>query len=457
MQKVLDVIAKNQDRYLEELYEVLRIQSVSADPARAGEVRRCGQWFVDRLTRAGLENVRLMETGGHPAVYADWLHAPGKPTVMVYGHYDVQPEDPTDKWTTPPFEPTVRDGVMYGRGTSDDKAQVMTHVAALEAWLEANGALPLNVKVFIEGEEEGGAGGTHEFVRKNRELLACDAVAVSDTAWHSPEHPTVVYALRGMCYMEVKVKGPSRDLHSGVYGGIVQNPLNALAKIIAALQDEHGRVTVPGFYDDVVPLTDAERAEFATVAPTEERICADLGVPATWGEEGYTPTERNWARPSFDVHGVWGGFSGEGSKTVIASEGGFKVSTRLVANQDGKKVFEAFKAHVARICPPGVTAEVKFLHAATPVMVPTSSPFMAAGQRAFESAFGRRPTLVREGASIPITATFLEALKAPSIMVGYGLPGDNIHSPNENFRIEHFRKGIVCGAWLLDEFSRVEP
>ena len=456
MKDILEYAAKNHDRFLAELFDLLRIQSVSQDSKRTGEVRRAGQWVVDYLKRIGFENATLMETGGHPAVFASWLHAPGKPTVMVYGHYDVQPEDPLDKWETAPFEPTVRGEFVFGRGTSDDKAQFLTHLYALEAWLKVRGTLPLNVKVFIEGEEEGGAGMTHDFVRNHKELLACDAVAISDTAWHSLEHPTIVYALRGMCYMQVEVKGPDRDLHSGVFGGQLQNPLNAMAKLINDLQDRDGRVTVPGFYDDVVPLSDGEKAEFAVVATPDAQLAASLGVKELWGEKGYTPTERNWARPSFDVHGVWGGFTGEGSKTVIAAEGGFKVSTRLVANQDPKKVFAAFKAHIEHLCPPGVTVEVKFLHGATPVMVPVSSPFIRAGQNAFESAFGKRPLLVREGASIPITAVFLESLHAPSIMVGYGLNEDNIHSPNEKFRLEHFRKGIICGAHLLDEFSRVE-
>lgn len=455
MNDVLEYVAANQERFLSDLFELLRIQSVSQDPKRASEVRRCGQWVVDFCRRIGLENARLLETGGHPAVYADFLHAPDRPTILVYGHYDVQPEDPVEKWDTPPFEPTIRDGFICGRGTSDDKAQFMTHLFAIEAWLAMTRSLPVNVKVFIEGEEEGGAGMTHDFVRNNKEMLACDAVAISDTAWHSIEHPTMVYALRGMCYMQVEIRGPNRDLHSGVFGGMVQNPLNAMAKIIAALQDKDGRVTVPGFYDDVVPLTEEEKREFATVATPDEKLMADLGVPALWGEKGFTSTERNWGRPSFDVHGVWGGFSGEGSKTVIPAECGFKVSSRLVANQDPKKVFMAFKKHIENICPPGVRVEVKFLHGATPVMVPVNSPFIKAGQNAFEAAFGKRPVLVREGASIPITAVFLEALKAPSIMVGFGLNEDNIHSPNEKFRLEHFRKGIICGVHLLEEFSKV--
>ncbi len=457
MQRVLEQVAGNHERHIEQLFELLRIQSVSADPARAGEVRRAGQWVADFCTRAGLEHVAVMETGGHPAVYADWLHADGAPTVLVYGHYDVQPEDPIDKWVIQPkpFEPVVKDGQIWGRGTSDDKAQMMTHLFAIEAWMRVHGRLPCNVKVFIEGEEEGGTGGTHDFVRAHRDLLACDAVALSDTSWFTPEQPTIVYALRGIAYFQVDVKGPARDLHSGVYGGMVRNPLNAIGQVIAAMQDAHGRVTVPGFYDDVAVLTDAEKAEFAKVAVPDEDRKKDLGVPELWGEEGWTSLERNWGRPSFDVHGIWGGFSGEGSKTVIASEGGFKFSCRLVANQDPEKVARLFQEWLPTIAPSGTQVKVTYLHGGTPVMVPVDSPFLRAGQDAVEAAFGRRPVLVREGASIPITAVFLEALHAPSIMVGFGLDSDNIHGPDEHFPIEHFRKGIVACVHLFDAFAKV--
>lgn len=455
MEKVLAYVAANQDRYLSQLFELLRIESVSADPAREGEVRRAGQWVADFLAQAGFARVEVMETGGHPAVYGEWLGAPGAPTVLVYGHYDVQPEDPRDKWTVRPFDPVVKDGNIWGRGTSDDKAQFMTHLFAMEAWLKVEGRLPCNVKVFIEGEEEGGKGGTHDFVRAHTDLLACDAVAVSDTAWHAPDLPTIVYALRGIAYFQVDVKGPDRDLHSGVYGGIVHNPLNAIGRIIAGMQDAAGRITAPGFYDDVVPLSDAEKAEFAKVAPPDAETCADLHVGGLWGEAGYTATERNWGRPSFDVHGIWGGFTGAGSKTVIASEGGFKFSCRLVANQDPAKIGALLEQYLPTLVPAGVTVKVTYLHGGTPVMVTTDSPFLAAAQDAVQTAFGTRPVLVREGASIPITAVFLESLKAPAILVGYGLNSDNIHSPDEKFPLEHFRKGIACGVHLYDRFAQV--
>jgi len=452
---VLEYVKQNQDRFLAELFDWLRIPSVSALPEHNDDVRKAGLWVVDKLNSIGFENVGLKETTGHPAVYGEWLHAPGKPTILVYGHYDVQPVDPIDQWVAQPFEPVIKNGFIYGRGTSDDKGQVATHLFALESILKVHGSLPCNVKVFIEGEEEGGTGGTEAFVVANRDLLACDAVAISDTGWYAPDLPTIVYALRGMAYFQVDVFGPNRDLHSGSYGGMVQNPLNAIGKLIAALQDVDGRITVPGYYDDVAILSEVEKAEFRKVETPESEVAADLGVPALWGEKGFSAIERNWARPSFDVHGIWGGFSGEGAKTVIASRGGFKFSSRIVANQDPERVAMAFKAHLQNLCPPGVTIDVKYLHGATPVMVPVDSPFIVAGQNAIEQVFGKRPVLVREGASIPITATFLTALNAPSIMVGYGLLEDNIHSPNEKLKLDHFQKGIECGVVLYDEFSRV--
>ncbi|HOD08439.1 MAG TPA: dipeptidase [Myxococcota bacterium] len=452
---VLEYVKQNQDRFLAELFDWLRIPSVSALPEHNDDVRKAGLWVVDKLNSIGFENVGLKETTGHPAVYGEWLHAPGKPTILVYGHYDVQPVDPIDQWVAQPFEPVIKNGFIYGRGTSDDKGQVATHLFALESILKVHGSLPCNVKVFIEGEEEGGTGGTEAFVLANRDLLACDAVAISDTGWYAPDLPTIVYALRGMAYFQVDVFGPNRDLHSGSYGGMVQNPLNAIGKLIAALQDVDGRITVPGYYDDVAILSEVEKAEFRKVETPESEVAADLGVPALWGEKGFSAIERNWARPSFDVHGIWGGFSGEGAKTVIASRGGFKFSSRIVANQDPERVAMAFKAHLQNLCPPGVTIDVKYLHGATPVMVPVDSPFIVAGQNAIEQVFGKRPVLVREGASIPITATFLTALNAPSIMVGYGLLEDNIHSPNEKLKLDHFQKGIECGVVLYDEFSRV--
>lgn len=454
MQKVIEFIKKNEKRYVEEMIDWLKIESISSDSTKNADTRRAAEWCVEHLKRAGIENVKLIETGGHPVVYGDWLHAKGKPTILVYGHYDVQPVDPLNLWHTPPFEPTIKEGKIYARGTSDDKGQMLTHVFALEALMKQNGELPVNVKFFIEGEEEAGSEHTAPFVTQNADLLSCDAVAISDTAWHSRDIPTIVYALRGLCYMECTVKGPNRDLHSGVYGGKVQNPLNAMARIIAKLQDENGVVQIPGFYDDVVPLSAAEKKEFAAIGDHDRELMKELGVGALWGEKGYTSLERNWGRPSMDINGLWGGFSGEGAKTVIASHGGFKVSTRLVANQKPEKIKVQFEKFVRDVAPPGVTVEFEYHHGGEPVLVPIESPYIKAAVVAFTSAFGKKPTLVREGASIPITATFVKALKAAPVMVGFGLPDDNIHSANEKLDLDNFHKGIICNAMLFQEFAK---
>jgi acetylornithine deacetylase/succinyl-diaminopimelate desuccinylase-like protein len=453
MEKVLAYIEANRQQFLDETIELLKIPSISADSTKNGETRKAAEWIAAKLNTIGIDNVQLIETGGHPVVYGDWLHAEGKPTILVYGHYDVQPVDPVNLWHSPPFEPVIKDGFLYGRGTSDDKGQLMTHVFALEALMKETGELPVNVKFFIEGEEEAGSEHTAPFVRANRELLSCDAVVISDTAWHSAHMPTIVYALRGLCYMEFIVKGPNRDLHSGMYGGMIQNPLNAVGQIIAGLQDENGVIRIPGFYDDVVPLSQEERDEFAAIGDPDEDLKSDLKIPAVWGEKGYTSLERNWARPTLDVNGIFGGFDGEGAKTVIAAHGGFKVSSRLVANQNPEKVAKLMADYVESICPPGVTVEAIYHHGGEPVLVETDNFFMERTVVAFEKVFGKKPGLVREGASIPITATFVQELKAPPVLVGYGLPDDNIHSPNERLRLDNFYKGILCNAHMYVEFA----
>ncbi|MFH0800106.1 MAG: dipeptidase [Pseudomonadota bacterium] len=456
MEKVLSFIKQNEKRYESEMIEWLKIESVSADPARSAQTRKAAEWLAGRLKNIGIENVKLMETGLHPVVYGDWLHAEGAPTILVYGHYDVQPADPIEKWTTPPFDPAIRDGYIYGRGTADDKGQFCAHLFALEALMKNTGKLPVNVKFFVEGEEECGSLHTSPFVVQNKELLACDAVAVSDTNWHTDEMLTMVYAMRGMCYLQVDVKGPKRDLHSGSFGGMVQNPLNAIGKMIAKLQDENGVIQIPHYYDDVVKLSDAERKEFASIGNHDEEMKKDLSISALWGENGFTSSERNWARPSLDVHGIWGGYSGPGPKTVIASEGGFKVSSRLVANMNPEKTAKQFKDYLTSICPPGVTVNVTVLQSAPPVLVPLDNPFVKAAATALESGFGRRPIMVREGASIPITATFQSELKAAPLLVGFSLPSDVIHSPNERFKLENFHKGIATCAHLYCGLAKVK-
>ncbi|MFA4974218.1 MAG: dipeptidase [bacterium] len=457
MEKVLKYIKENEKNHLDQMFDCVRMETISALPEKEPEIRKCGEWLVKKLKSIGFDNASLKETGGFPAVYGEWLKAgKDKPTIMVYGHYDVQPVDPIDKWKTPPFEPTIKGDYVYGRGTCDDKTQLLTHVFAIESIMKTEGKLPVNIKFFLESEEEGGSGSTPKFVEEHKDLLACDAVSLSDTSWPSPELPTIIYALRGIAYFQVKVCGPNRDLHSGVYGGKVQNPLTAMARIIAKLHDDDGRIAIPGIYDDVLPLTDAERKEFAKVSEPDAALMKDLGVNALWGEKGYTATERNWARPALDVNGIWGGYMAEGSKTVIASEGGFKISMRLVANQKIERVRKLLSDYINKICPPGATAEVTFMHGGEPVMVPIDNPFIGCAKEAVEKAFGKRPVLVREGASVPITATFLSALKAPSIFMGFGLVDDDIHSPNEKFKLSHFYKGIVACAHFYESAASVK-
>ncbi|OGQ21445.1 MAG: hypothetical protein A3C46_08655 [Deltaproteobacteria bacterium RIFCSPHIGHO2_02_FULL_44_16] len=457
MNDIMQYLESNKQRYLQTLIDFIKIPSVSADPKRKPEVYRAANFCADHLKRIGFEHVRVYDTAGQPCVYGDWLHAgPEKPTILCYGHTDVQPEDPLEKWDHPPFDAVVKEGRIYARGANDNKGQYLTQFFALEAMLAKRKILPVNVKVFLEGEEEVGGEATEAFVRKNPELLSCDAVALSDTAWHAEDLPSICYSLRGICYLEVKVKGPNRDLHSGVYGGKIQNPLNALANIIAKLQDDHGVIQIPGFYDDVAPLSDEERKAFKAIGDDDAALKKDLGITALWGEQGYTSAERNWGRPSLDIHGIWGGYAGPGAKTVIASEGGFKVSSRLVANQDPHKIFRLYEEYLQKITPPGVEIEVKLIHGGSPMMVPFDSPYLHAGILAFEKGFGKKPILVREGASIPITAVFASVLKAPSILMGYGLHSDRIHSPNESFRLDHFYKGMLTNVYLYDELAKIK-
>ncbi|MBI4126404.1 MAG: dipeptidase [Deltaproteobacteria bacterium] len=454
--QVAAYIDQHRDRWLKKLFELLRIPSISADSRYRPQVRQAGEYCVEWLRQIGFENVGLKETKNHPVVYGDWLHAGNdKPTIMCYGHYDVQPTDPIEKWTSPPFEPVIRDEKIFARGADDNKGQLATQLCALETIFALNKKLPVNVKVLIEGEEESDGRGTFAFVEEHRDFLACDAIAISDSPWFDANTPSLCYSLRGTCALEVKVRGPERDLHSGSYGGYIQNPLNAAAKIIAKLQDERGKILVPGYYDDVVPLTDEERAEFHSVGVDEEQLKRELGVATLWGEEGYTAVERNWARPTLDVCGLWGGYAGEGNKSVIPAEAGFKINSRVVANQKPERCVELITNYIKSVCPPGVRADVKTIAFASPMMVSRESPYLQAAMKAFERTFGKRPKLTREGATIPITALFLSALKAPSILVGHGLLSDVIHSPNENFPLDQLFKGIRGNIALYEEFAHV--
>ncbi|HWO57584.1 MAG TPA: dipeptidase [bacterium] len=453
MEKVIAHIDKNQKRYQDELFALLRIPSVSADPEHKEDCRKAAEWTKKKLESMGM-TARLYEIPGHPIVYGEWMKAPGKPTVLFYGHYDVQPPDPLDQWKTPPFEPTVRDGNVYARGAADDKGQFLANVLGVEAWLQANGSAPVNIKFLIEGEEEVTSHNLETFIKENAALLKCDQIVVSDTAQFAKGYPAICYGLRGICYMEVFVRGPKMDLHSGEYGGAVTNPANALAGMIAKLHDpETGRVAIPGFYDDVVELTAAERAEFARLPFNEAEYMKHLDVNALSGEKGFTVLERLWARPTCDVNGLKAGYQGVGAKTVIGAEASAKISMRLVPNQDPAKIRAAFEAYIKSIAPPGVTVRCENYGMARPVVVPTDSPALAKVRGAMEKAFAAKTVLMRAGGSIPVVETFKNVLGVSALLVGYGLPDDALHSPNEKFSLEDYQRGIKTAAYLLSELT----
>jgi acetylornithine deacetylase/succinyl-diaminopimelate desuccinylase-like protein len=454
MQDVFKHIDDNLEARIRQLYDWLRIPSVSADPAFKNDCRRAAQWLVDRLRAAGMSKAELIETGGHPAVYAEHLAAPGKPTVLCYGHYDVQPAVKGDGWTTEPFEPTQRDGRLWGRGTADDKGQVHTHLAAVESLLKAQGKLPCNIKFIVEGEEEGGSEHTEGLIRGNAEKLACDAVLVSDSPMFAEGYPSLCVGLRGLAYGEVIVDGPTGDLHSGSFGGGVANPANVLARMIARLHDDDGRVAVPGFYDDVVPLSAEQRKALASLPYDEASFLRTTGSPATTGEKGHTTLERIWARPTVDVNGMISGYTGEGAKTIIPRRASAKLSARLVANQQPEKIMGLLESYLKELAPR--TVKVTFIrhHTGQPYLGDTSAPAFVSARRALKAAFGAEAVEIREGGSIPIVATFVEVLRAPCVLMGFGLPDQNIHGPNENLRVDCYHKGTRAVAAFFAELAR---
>ncbi len=452
--QVLDFVDKNSQQYEADLAELLRIPSVSADSKFAGDVRRAAQWLVDHLAGIGLKP-ELINTPGHPIVYAETPPVPGAPVALVYGHYDVQPPDPLDKWITPPFEPTVRNGAIFARGATDDKGQMLTHVHSVAAWVKSQKQLPLQVKFIIEGEEEVGSEHLDAFLVDNTEKLACDCVVISDTSQFAPGVPAITYGLRGIAYYEVHLTGPNRDLHSGVFGGGVTNPAISLAKMLSAIIDADGRIQLAGFYDDVVPLTMREREEFRALPFSEEAFQKELGIDGVTGEKGYTTLERRWARPTFDVCGLTSGYQGEGAKTVLPSRASAKFSFRLVPNQDPQKVTTALKKFLESLVPPGITMELKDYHGAPGIVIPMESPYLEAAADAIEIGFGKRPVMMREGGSIPIVNTFAERLGADVLLLGWGQNDDNLHSPNEKFTLADYHRGIRTSAALWECLAKV--
>lgn len=448
---VLARIDQDKESYLEELKEYLRIPSVSTDPQHQDDVVRCSEFVVGKLRSAGLE-AESIETEGNPLVFGEWLGADGRPTILFYGHYDVQPADPIEEWDSPPFEPTVVGDCLVARGATDDKGQSFTHIKAVAAMLEERGELPVNVKFILEGEEEIGGESIERFVRDDAgQRLSCDAVVISDTSMFAPGQPSLLYGLKGLAYVQLRVTGPNRDLHSGTFGGAVANPANAICQIIARLQDPAtGRILIPGFYDDVRPLEAWEREEFAKLPFDEAAYKAELGLRELFGESGYSTLERMWARPTCDVNGIFGGYRGEGAKTVLPGWAGAKVSMRLVPDQDPGKIAQLFADYAQEIAPPGVTVKATSIHGAHPVLIDVQGPIADAAKAAQEEIFGNSPVLIREGGSIPIVGSFTEVLGVPALLVGFGLPDDRLHAPNEKFNISHFYSGIRTIVRLLD-------
>ena len=435
-------IEANKDRYLNELLDLLRIPSVSADPKYKAEVARCAEAVKQRMEEAGLEKVEVCPTAGHPIVYGEKIVDPAKPTVLVYGHYDVQPPDPLDLWHSGPFDPVIKEGMIYARGSADDKGQFYMHIKAIESMMKSGG-LPCNVKVMIEGEEEVGSDNLGLFVTANKERLKADVVLISDTAMIANDCPSINTGLRGLSYVEVEVTGPNRDLHSGVYGGAVANPINALCEMIASMHDADRRVTIPGFYDAVAELSAAERKALAEAPFNEADYKKDLGIDAVRGEKGYTSEERSSIRPTLDVNGIWGGYIGEGAKTVLPSKAFAKLSMRLVPNQKSDAITKLFKDHFEKIAPPGIKVVVRPHHGGEAAVTPIDSPAYLAASKAMEETFGKKPIPTRGGGSIPIVALFEKELGLKTVLFGFGLDSDNIHSPNEKYGIFNYMKGIT--------------
>ncbi len=452
----------NAQRFVDDLCQWLRMPSISTDSAYASDVKAAAQWLVDRLARTGFA-VELIETDGHPIVYAESPAVAGAPTVLVYGHYDVQPPDPLNEWITPPFEPDVRDGKVFARGATDDKGQFLTHVCSCEAWMKTEGQLPLQIKMLVEGEEESGSHALYKFLAGKfngdgpsvQERLSADICVISDASQYAPGQPAITYGLKGIAYFELRLQGPKQDLHSGTFGGAVTNPANALCHMLSALIDQDGRIQVGGFYDDVIDMTERERQEFADLEFDDEEFKRQLQVSGLTGEVGYTTLERRWARPTFDINGLWSGYQGEGAKTVLPARAGAKFSFRLVPDQDPAQIKSALEEKLRELCPAGIEMELTQVHAAPGIVVPLESSFMDAAARAVERGFEKRPVFIRCGGSIPIVGAFKDQLGLDTLLLGWGQDDDNTHSPNEKFSIADFHRGIRASAFLWEELAAV--
>jgi acetylornithine deacetylase/succinyl-diaminopimelate desuccinylase-like protein len=438
----------------QQLFDLLRIPSISAESQHKADMQRTAQWIAHEFQRIGVTRTEVLPTGGHPVVFAEYTGAgEGAKSVLVYGHYDVQPASLSDGWHSEPFEPTVRDGIVYARGSSDDKGQFFVHLKALESYLKTSGAAPINLKYLIEGEEEVGSPNLTAFIQANKDLLKADLCVISDTGSSTPDQPNIVMSVRGLSYMEIHVQASNIDLHSGGYGGVVHNPALALIQILSKMHDENNHILVPGFYEDVVPLSEQDRAELAKMPSSEEDLMRITGIPASWGEAGYTLRERVGARPTFEINGLLSGWTGEGSKTVLPAKAMAKISCRLVANQNPDRIYERVRNYVAQITPPSVRSEVKLLNKGEPALIPLDAPGMSAAARAYERGWGKSPMFVREGGSIPVVADFARELGLGAVMMGFCLNSDGAHGPDEHFSLDMFARGIQTAICFLEEVS----
>ncbi|GIK43717.1 MAG: hypothetical protein BroJett011_75500 [Chloroflexota bacterium] len=460
---LLDYTRICQLRFIRELKDFVRFPSVSAQPQQAGEVRRCADWLAGRLRRIGLDQVQVIPTARHPLVTAEWRHAPGRPTVLIYGHYDVQPADPLTEWRIPPFEPVVRDNKLYGRGASDDKGQLFCHVKALEAYLRTTGRLPVNLICLFEGEEEIGSSNLAPFIAHHRAALAADVAVISDTSIPAPNRPALTYGLRGALALELEVRGPRHDLHSGTFGGAIHNPIQVLCEIIAGLHDAHGRVAIPGFYDQVRRVEPAERERLARAGPADAHILRESGAAAGWGERAdragqpYSLYERITIRPALTINGINGGYQGPGGKGIIPARATAKISFRLVPDQNPVDIEKLFRDHIARVTPPSVQTEVRSASAARPALLNRTHPAVHAAVAAYRHGFGAAPVFLRSGGTIPVVMLLQEALNIPVVLMGFGLPDDCIHAPNEKFSLGQFYRGIATCIHFLAEVGRQPP
>ena len=457
MSQIENYLDEQKQQFEDDLCELLRIPSVSTDGQHTAEIQAAAQYLLAQFEQIGLKS-ELIETSGNPLVYAESEPVPGRPTVLVYGHYDVQPPDPLEQWESPPFEPTRRDGNIYARGATDDKGQLLTHVKSAEAWMKTVGKLPVQIKYLIEGEEEVGSEGLNEFMLRPETVakLACDVVVISDTSQFSRGQPAITYGLKGIAYFELTLQGPKQDLHSGTFGGAVTNPANTLCKLLSSLVDDQGRVLIPGFYDDVDPMSEREREQFSALPFNEHSFMEQIGVSGLSGEASYSTLERRWARPTFDVNGLTSGYQAEGAKTVLPAKASAKFSFRLVPHQEAEKIATSLREHLAALCPPGIEIDLHEMHHAPGFVVSLDSPYIDAAAKAIEQGFGRSPVFIREGGSIPIVTEFSEKLGVDTLLLGWGLDDDNTHSPNEKFSLADFHRGIRSSAHLWHELGRIE-